>query len=231
MVEIEAYNAEENEGNANGKHRTGHLKVTYGELNSRNIGAMKKLFHASFPVGYGSRFYEDALKDLEFTTLGLSYDVLVGAVCGKVITPSEMSNASQVMQLSLKTPPKSDPNTLKVYIKSLCTLAPYRGFGIASQLVVWLLNKATERGDIAEVYLHVQTTNTAAISFYKRFGFSITDTIPDYYNTLNEDKDAYTLSRHLPFQPEAEGLTEQLKGLDLKPVDTTKPVSPVKKPK
>ena len=35
--------------------------------------------------------------------------------------------------------------------------------------------------NIVEIYLHVQTSNEAAINFYASFGFEKTEMIPNYY--------------------------------------------------
>ena len=44
--------------------------------------------------------------------------------------------------------------------------------------------------------LHVQTNNEEAIHFYAKFGFAVSQTIPDYYrkNRLNPP-DAHVLTR------------------------------------
>ncbi len=47
---------------------------------------------------------------------------------------------------------------------------------------------------ITSVYLHAQTVNEKAIRFYMRNGFQIEAIVHDYYK-LNENRDAYILSR------------------------------------
>ena len=47
------------------------------------------------------------------------------------------------------------------------------------------LNLAAEDADIDEAYLHVQTSNTDAINFYKRFGFEVKDKILNYYKRID----------------------------------------------
>ena len=48
--------------------------------------------------------------------------------------------------------------------------------------------------NVSEIYLHVQTNNEDAIKFYKKFGFDITDTIPDYYINI-EPRDCYVVTK------------------------------------
>lgn len=50
--------------------------------------------------------------------------------------------------------------------------------------------------NIKSVYLHVQTTNQEALSFYKNQGFEVTDTTTNYYKNI-DDKDAHVLSKSI----------------------------------
>ena len=52
----------------------------------------------------------------------------------------------------------------------------YRGHGVATQLMEYVLKKLETETDIEAVYLNVQTNNSAAIAFYAKsrlFSFSI----------------------------------------------------------
>lgn len=49
---------------------------------------------------------------------------------------------------------------------------------------------------VAHIYLHVQTSNSVAIQFYRKFGFEITETIRNYYKRI-EPPDCYILLKKL----------------------------------
>ncbi|KAE9614657.1 putative methionine N(alpha)-acetyltransferase NatB transcription regulator GNAT family [Lupinus albus] len=68
---------------------------------------------------------------------------------------------------------------------------------------VRLLNHVIDlcsKQNISEVYLHVQTNNEDAISFYKKFGFEITETIQNYYTNITPP-DCYVLTRYTAPRP------------------------------
>jgi len=58
------------------------------------------------------------------------------------------------------------------------------------------LDYAQTRPDIDEIYLHVQINNDKAIKFYQKFGFTVTDTIKDYYKKI-EPADCHVLTKIL----------------------------------
>ena len=66
---------------------------------------------------------------------------------------------------------------------------------------------------IEEAVLHVQTNNEEAIHFYAKFGFAVSQTIPDYYkkNRLNPP-DAHVLTRALRLHDQA--VMQGLQGTD-----------------
>ncbi|CAA2933524.1 N-alpha-acetyltransferase 50 [Olea europaea subsp. europaea] len=78
---------------------------------------------------------------------------------------------------------KKEGGAIRVYIMTLGVLAPYRGLGIGTKLVSYVLDLCAKQ-NIGEIYLHVQTNNEDAINFYKKFGFEITETIQNYYTNI-----------------------------------------------
>lgn len=67
-----------------------------------------------------------------------------------------------------------------------------------------LLNHVIElsgKQNIGEIYLHVQTNNEDAISFYKKFGFEITETIHNYYTNITPP-DCYVVTKYIA-QPQS----------------------------
>ena len=59
------------------------------------------------------------------------------------------------------------------------------------------LQVEADGSNIEEVYLHVQTSNTEALNFYARFGFTIKDTIKNYYKRI-DPPDCHVLVKAFP---------------------------------
>lgn len=47
-----------------------------------------------------------------------------------------------------------------------------------------LLNLVKSDKSIKAIYLHMQVNNETGLSFYKKFGFEIAETIKDYYEDI-----------------------------------------------
>mmetsp|Transcript_61173 Transcript_61173/g.162558 ORF Transcript_61173/g.162558 Transcript_61173/m.162558 type:complete len:198 (-) Transcript_61173:136-729(-) len=154
------------------------LKVGFGHITAKNIGQLKKLNSATFPVHYKDKFYQDLLGWLDYSRLGYYADILVGSVCCRLEARVEGGKTLYVMTLSV--------------------LKAYQRHGMASQLLRWAVERAEgpdgDADDVRELYLHVQTSNEAAISFYKSFGFEIAEEIKDFYSKI-DPPDCYILRR------------------------------------
>lgn len=56
--------------------------------------------------------------------------------------------------------------------------------------------RSTPSQPVKSIYLHVQTTNQEAVEWYTKRGFTIEQTVKEYYRNI-EDQDAYSLVRKL----------------------------------
>ena len=148
--------------------------IDLGDLTDKNVGQLKILNAAIFPVKYNDKFYQDLLLPTreELTKLAYFNDILVGAVCCRV------------------------EDDHKLYIMTLGVLAPYRQLKIGTELLEYVINLCKKHPQVKQIYLHVQVNNDAAINFYKRFGFEITETIQNYYKRI-EPPDCYVLQKTL----------------------------------
>jgi len=156
------------------------LKLEIGNLTEKNVGQLKKLNIATFPVTYQEQFYADLLKALDYSRLGYYCDILVSSICCRLEDRPIGGKA--------------------LYIMTLSVLKEYQRRSIASQLIEWAIEKAqskeSQSEDVQEIYLHVQTSNSGALSFYKQFGFEVTEEIKNYYKKI-EPPDCYVLRKAL----------------------------------
>ena len=67
-------------------------------------------------------------------------------------------------------------------------------------MLEYVIENATKEGDIADIYLHVQTSNQEALAFYAKFGFEVTELLHNYYKRI-DPPDCYVLSK--PIQSSA----------------------------
>jgi len=156
------------------------LKQEIGQLTEKNMGQLKKLNSATFPVHYKDQFYQDLLKSLDYSRLGFYADILVSSICCRLEDRPAGGKA--------------------LYIMTLSVLEPYQRRSLASQLIRWAIEKAEgkegQADEVQEIYLHVQTSNAGALAFYKSFGFEITEEIKKYYKNI-EPPDCFVLRKPL----------------------------------
>lgn len=164
----------------------GEVPVSFDSLRDKNLMQLKKLNIAIFPVRYNDKYYSDALSSGDFTKLAYYSDICVGSIACRL--------------------EKKEGGGVRVYIMTLGVLAPYRGLGIGSKLLKHCLDLCSQDLSIVEIYLHVQTNNEEAISFYKKFGFEITETIQNYYTNI-DPPDCFVLTKILNHSPKAKGTT------------------------
>ncbi|ESN92633.1 hypothetical protein HELRODRAFT_108045 [Helobdella robusta] len=147
--------------------------IELGDVTSHNIKQLRRINEVVFPVVYNDKFYKDILEVGELAKLAFYNDIVVGAVCCR---EDKMDGQK------------------RLYIMTLGCLAPYRRLGIGSIMLEHILNICQTDGLYDNVYLHVQISNSSAISFYEKFGFKIVETKENYYKKI-EPADAYVLQR------------------------------------
>ncbi|KAJ1462149.1 acyl-CoA N-acyltransferase [Pelagophyceae sp. CCMP2097] len=152
------------------------LKVTLGDIHINNIGQLRKLNEATFPVRYADKFYtEIPTLQTAFTQFAYFGGFAIGAICGRI-------------------EPTADPARSKLYIMTIGVLVAYRDRGVGRFLLDYLLENAAKRKDIAMVYLHVQTSNQGALDFYAKAGFGVVGKIENYYKRI-EPPDCFVLAK------------------------------------
>ncbi|MCD6147361.1 MAG: ribosomal protein S18-alanine N-acetyltransferase [Thermoplasmata archaeon] len=82
-----------------------------------------------------------------------------------------------------------DVETLRILM--ICVREGYRNKGIGSELLKHIIKKS---GNVRKVRLEVKMSNKEAIKFYKKSGFVIKETLPDFYP---DGTDAYLMEKSL----------------------------------
>jgi len=158
--------------------RLGKLTVALGTLTDKNVKLVKLLNGVAFPVSYNENVYEEILQHPDYGRLAYYNDVMVGAICCRVEKGGTNGHAAK-----------------RLYIMTLGVLEKYRRHGVATQLMEYVLKKLETETDIEAVYLNVQTSNSAAIAFYEKFGFKNVKTAENYYRANIDPPHAYVLFR------------------------------------
>lgn len=166
--------------------------ITLDDLTPNNLGTFKKIVQVTLPTTYPDSWYKDSLESNQVVKLAFYSELPVGEIKGKLINSSHNIPSFEIAnftQLSSKIIPNA------VYLESFSVLEAYRGLGIGSKLLAWVIEEAKLKF-VHEVMLHVHIENTDAIDWYKKKGFKqIGETVPNYYKEQGlENPDAVILS-------------------------------------
>lgn len=168
--------------------------VTLDDLYPNNLGTFKIINEVCLPTSYPESWYKDLLNLDQLKKLAFFSELPVGAIKGKLVNLSHRMPTFEV-SASGQINSKIVPNA--VYIESLAVLPAYRGHGVASQLLNWLISETKERF-VHEIALHVHVDNKEALEWYKKKGFvQLEEVVKDYYKQqglTNPDAFILTLS-------------------------------------
>eukprot|EP00271_Cylindrocystis_brebissonii_P001246 TRINITY_DN11573_c0_g1_i1.p1 TRINITY_DN11573_c0_g1~~TRINITY_DN11573_c0_g1_i1.p1 ORF type:complete len:179 (+),score=29.97 TRINITY_DN11573_c0_g1_i1:921-1457(+) len=161
------------------------VPITFDSVRDKNVQQLRKINTSIFPVRYQDKFYADAVNAGELTKLAFYGDLYVGAMACR-IEKKPMAEGDE---------PSGAPGN-RVYIMTLGVLAPYRRLGVGSKLLKHCIDVALQDPSLDEIFLHVQINNEEALAFYNKFGFSITETVYNYYKRI-EPPHCYILTKKL----------------------------------
>merc|ERR1712028_315134 len=101
-----------------------NLKLDFGNLTEKNLGQLKKLNEATFPVTYKTQFYQDLFKSLDYTKLGYYADIMISSICCRLETRAGGGGGKSM------------------YIMTLSVLKAYQRRSLGSQLIGWAIEKS-----------------------------------------------------------------------------------------
>ncbi|RCH92272.1 hypothetical protein CU097_008760 [Rhizopus azygosporus] len=153
-------------------------RISLVDVTTETLPLLIELHKLVFPVSYGAKFFQFVLNSGDLAKLVYYDNQCAGAICCRLE----------------KTRP--DDYSARMYMMTLGVLKHYRNLGLGSILIEYIMSVASRITYplVTSVYLHVQVANEMAIRFYLRNGFQIEAIAHDYYK-LNENRDAYVLSR------------------------------------
>lgn len=90
-----------------------------------------------------------------------------------------------------------EPMKRRLLIMTLSTIPTYRRRGVASELMRSVLDCTRAIPvNLKDAYLHVQTSNKAALAFYRSMGFVVSHEIKNYYRRL-KPPDCFVLTKSM----------------------------------
>ncbi|XP_072392937.1 N-alpha-acetyltransferase 60 [Diabrotica undecimpunctata] len=154
-----------------------------------DLDEVRALCQEWFPIEYPFYWYEQITSTSgKFYSLAAVYNhQIIGLIVAKIKAYENLNDEDKGILA------KSLSDSEIAYILSLGVLKEYRRNGIASLLLDSLLKQLVtpERRRVKAVFLHVLTTNSAAIMFYEQKKFRLHRFLPYYYSIKGKCKDGF----------------------------------------
>ncbi|XP_060519454.1 N-alpha-acetyltransferase 60 [Cylas formicarius] len=154
-----------------------------------DLDEVRALCQDWFPIEYPFYWYEEITSsNSRFYSLAAIYrHQIIGLIVAEIKSHSCLNDEDAGILA------KCFSDCEVAYILSLGVLKEYRRNGIATLLLDSLLKNVTtpERKKVKAVFLHVLTTNSAAIMFYEQRKFRLHNFLPYYYSIKGKCKDGF----------------------------------------
>ncbi|CAB3374527.1 Hypothetical predicted protein [Cloeon dipterum] len=154
-----------------------------------DLEEVRRLCQDWFPIEYPDSWYQDITSDPRFYSLAAIYGgIIIGLIVAEIKSYNKLSKEDSTI-LSVSPHERIDVG----YILSLGVSKVYRRNGIASLLLEHLIRYMTtsENAHCKALFLHVLTTNNAAIQFYEQRRFKLHSFLPYYYSIQGKSKDGF----------------------------------------
>ena len=124
-----------------------------------------------------------AIADIALGSLGERYELSLYESIGRAWPDGQVVTALAGEPVGFLAAVVPQPGVARILM--LAVRGRFRSQGLGSTLLREFLDRAARAG-YRQVTLEVRRSNTRAIGFYQRWGFSITGVIPNYYSDGEE---------------------------------------------
>nr|CAD7410136.1 unnamed protein product [Timema poppensis] len=148
-----------------------------------------------FPIDYPYSWYEDITSNPRFYSLAAVYNgIIIGLIVAEIKSYFKLNREVRCRNDRGILSQAFNKQTELGYILSLGVSKEQRRNGIASLLLDNLIAHLTtvDHVDCKALFLHVLTTNSAAIHFYEHRNFRLHSFLPYYYSIKGKCKDGFT---------------------------------------
>ncbi|KAN0061419.1 N-acetyltransferase 5 [Thecaphora frezii] len=173
-------------------------RVVVADLTPNNLGQLRRLNSVLFPVSYSERFYKDVL-DVDVAQvckLGLFNDTAVANVCCRFENDGASGVKVYIMTLGVLAPYRRLGIATALIQHVIKAATPGSSVQLVDKQAPVPVPKKDKNGKqikpdpvkvekkVSLIYLHVQTSNQEARTFYEKLGFKVTQTIENYYRRI-----------------------------------------------
>jgi ribosomal protein S18 acetylase RimI-like enzyme len=179
----------------------------YRRLTPSDELQVRELCAECFPITYPDRWYSYITSEQVFSLSAWTEGTCgsdcccksAGGGCGLVgMLVAEIQGLDQLEGEGAIALERSEVNTTAMYVISLGVAERYRRRGVGHYLMSSLLDHVISNLSTCwVVYLHVMSSNTPAIEFYRRFHFTTLMCIPGYYTISQRPQDGLLLIRYV----------------------------------
>lgn len=152
-----------------------------------DIEEIRSLCQDWFPIEYPLEWYEQIVTPRYYSLVALYESEIVGLIVSEIKPYNKLNKEDRDIL------PSSMSNCDVAYILSLGVHRKFRRRGLGSLLLDTFLKYVTaiDRHKIKALFLHVLTSNQAAIIFYERRNFKYHSFLPYYYSINGRSRDAF----------------------------------------
>lgn len=176
------------------------------DLSSMGLQAralMQELHNDWFPISYPQKFYETATA-VQSVFYSECFADVNGDLAAMVVAKHVRLCACDKEDQGILPPVFSElDNRMVTYILTIGVDDKFRRKGIGQLLIANLVRVAkASLEQIHAIYLHVLSTNTSAIGFYEKLGFTRHKLLQAYYRIGDTKQDAFTYVLEINTQTE-----------------------------
>ncbi|KAF1768572.1 hypothetical protein GCK72_000384 [Caenorhabditis remanei] len=152
--------------------------------------AVETLCNESFPIQYPDCWYDEVVSG-GLTSTGLFDGEHLAAM---IVSETKCLSDCNIEDQDIV----AETNVHVTYILSIAVNKKFRRMGLATRLLNNLMQSLTDNPPFTRaVFLHVLSTNSAALSFYRMHGFEFHASLRDYYKIGEEYADGCTYVKYI----------------------------------